>query len=69
MEENKLTKQENDALAIFGKGKTIYQVAGNDVALSFDIVRNYLTKVTVRSLTKILYSLSVFVNSTSLTRS
>lgn len=44
MEENKLTKQENDALAIFGKGKTIYQVAGNDVALSFDIVRNYLTK-------------------------
>ena len=44
MEENKLTKQENDALAMFGKGKTIYQVAGNDVALSFDIVRNYLTK-------------------------
>ena len=44
MEENKLTKQENDALAIFGKGKTIYQVAGSDVALSFDIVRNYLTK-------------------------
>lgn len=44
MEENKLTKQENDALAIFGKGKTIYQVAGNDVVLSFDIVRNYLTK-------------------------
>ena len=44
MEENKLTKHENDALAIFGKGKTIYQVAGNDVALSFDIVRNYLTK-------------------------
>ena len=44
MEENKLTRQENDALAIFGKGKTIYQVAGNDVALSFDIVRNYLTK-------------------------
>lgn len=36
--------QELEALAIFGKGKTIYQVAGNDVALSFDIVRNYLTK-------------------------
>ena len=33
MEENKLTKQENDALAIFGKGKTIYQVAGNAVEL------------------------------------
>lgn len=44
MEENKLTKQESEALAIFGKGKTVYQVAGNNVALSFDIVRNYLTK-------------------------
>lgn len=44
MEENKLTKQESDALTIFGKGKTVYQVAGNNVALSFDIVRNYLTK-------------------------
>lgn len=44
MEENKQTNQESGALAVFGKGKTIYQVAGNDVALSFDIVRNYLTK-------------------------
>lgn len=44
MEEKNQVNQESEALAIFGKGKTIYQVAGNDVALSFDIVRNYLTK-------------------------
>lgn len=44
MEEKNQTNQESGALAVFGKGKTIYQVAGNDVALSFDIVRNYLTK-------------------------
>ena len=43
MEENQVN-QETGALSVFGKGKTIYQVAGNDVALSFDIVRNYLTK-------------------------
>lgn len=44
MEEKNQANQESGALAVFGKGKTIYQVAGNDVALSFDIVRNYLTK-------------------------
>lgn len=44
MEEKNQVNQGADALSVFGKGKTIYQVAGNDVALSFDIVRNYLTK-------------------------